>query len=61
MGGWAKGEAQPKDSVSVEKFAQLVLDDVVGTEKGGLIADYLLSQTQGLNELSQELAKGKSI
>ncbi|XXH01663.1 hypothetical protein Hte_008023 [Hypoxylon texense] len=38
IAGWAKGESQPKDSLSVEKFAQLVLDDVVGTEKGGLVS-----------------------
>ncbi|KAI0181297.1 oxidoreductase [Hypoxylon sp. FL1284] len=80
IAGWAKGEAQPKDSLSAENFAQLVLDDIVGTERGGLvsrgpyasmlrrivhwaptwIADYALSQGQGLNELSQKLAKDKS-
>ncbi|KAI2602583.1 oxidoreductase [Hypoxylon sp. NC1633] len=80
IAGWAKGEAQPKDSLSVEKFAHLVLDDVIGTDKGGLvsrgpyatmirrighwaptwIADYILSQNQGLKELSQKLAKEDS-
>lgn len=35
---WANGEAQPKDSLSADKFAELVVDDIVGAGKGGLIS-----------------------
>ncbi|GAP82850.2 putative short-chain dehydrogenase reductase family [Rosellinia necatrix] len=35
---WAGGEAQPKDGLSAEKFAELVVDDIVGTRKGGLLS-----------------------
>lgn len=38
IGSWAKGESQPKDSLSAEKFAELVVDDVLGTGKGGLVS-----------------------
>ncbi|KAK2613348.1 hypothetical protein N8I77_000266 [Diaporthe amygdali] len=34
----ASGEFLPKDSLSAEKFAELVLDDVIGTGKGGLVS-----------------------
>ncbi|KAH7311248.1 oxidoreductase, partial [Stachybotrys elegans] len=37
IGGWAKGEAQPKDSISTDEFAKLVMDDIIG-EKGGLVS-----------------------
>ncbi|KAI0475660.1 hypothetical protein GGR56DRAFT_695433 [Xylariaceae sp. FL0804] len=53
IAGWAQGEAQPKDGISAERFAELVVSDVVGTSKGGL--DFILSQNQGLSELSQSL------
>lgn len=33
----ASGEFLPKDSLSAEKFAELVLDDITGTGKGGLV------------------------
>lgn len=33
----AKGEFIPKDSISAEEFAEMVVDDVVGTGKGGLV------------------------
>lgn len=38
IAGWATGDAVPKDGISAEKFAQLVLDDVIGTAKGGLVS-----------------------
>ncbi|KFA71215.1 hypothetical protein S40288_03873 [Stachybotrys chartarum IBT 40288] len=38
INGWAKGEAQPKDSLSAAKFAELVVSDVIGTDKGGLVS-----------------------
>ncbi|KAI1084535.1 oxidoreductase [Whalleya microplaca] len=80
IAGWATGEAQPKDNLSVDKFAELVVGDVISTDKGGLvsrgpyasmirligqwaptwIADYILSQNQGIKELTQKLAKDKS-
>ncbi|KUI68649.1 NADPH-dependent 1-acyldihydroxyacetone phosphate reductase [Cytospora mali] len=76
----ARGDLFPKDSASAEKFAELVVDDIIGTGKGKLVSrgpyalmlrcigqwaptwvgDYLLSQNQGLKELSQNLAQGKS-
>ncbi|KAI1458107.1 oxidoreductase [Annulohypoxylon moriforme] len=69
----ASGEFIPKDGMPAEKFAELIVDDVVGTGKGGVVsrgpyapmlkyigrlaptwlADYLLSQNQGIKELSQ--------
>ncbi|ROV94220.1 hypothetical protein VSDG_05685 [Cytospora chrysosperma] len=75
----ARGDFIPKDSLSAEKFAELVMDDVMGTNRGGLVSrgpyavmlrcigqwaptwakDYLLSQNQGIKELSQELAQDK--
>ncbi|KAI8949841.1 hypothetical protein F4801DRAFT_603029 [Xylaria longipes] len=78
IASWATGEAQPKDSLSAEKFAELVMDDILGTGKGGLVsrgpyatllkcigqwapswlADYVLSQNQGLKELSQSILHG---
>ncbi|KAI0471518.1 oxidoreductase [Xylariaceae sp. FL0804] len=75
IAGWASGEALPKDSLSADKFAELVVGDILGTDKGLVsrgpyaallrrighwapiwIADYVLSQNQGLKELSQHLA-----
>ncbi|KAK7731533.1 hypothetical protein SLS53_008773 [Cytospora paraplurivora] len=76
----AKGEFIPKDSISAEKFAELVVDDVIGTGKGGIVnrgayapllrwvgyyaptwlKDYLVSEQQGLKELSQQLAQDNS-
>lgn len=76
----AGGEFIPKDGLSAEKFAELVLDDVIGTGKGGIfsrgpyapmlkyigrwaptwLGDYLLSQNQGLKELSQTLVRKQS-
>jgi NAD(P)-dependent dehydrogenase (short-subunit alcohol dehydrogenase family) len=38
IGGWAKGEAQPKDSCSADEFAKLVINDIVGTSKGGIVS-----------------------
>ncbi|RYC57692.1 hypothetical protein CHU98_g8508 [Xylaria longipes] len=38
IASWATGEAQPKDSLSAEKFAELVMDDILGTGKGGLVS-----------------------
>ncbi|KAH8764331.1 oxidoreductase [Diaporthe sp. PMI_573] len=71
---WASGETMPKDGLSADKFAELVVDDVLGTKnpKGGLlsrgpyatllrligtwapmwVADYALSQDQGLDKLA---------
>ncbi|KUI53705.1 ABC transporter C family member 3 [Cytospora mali] len=77
----ARGELIPKDSLSAEKFAELVVDDVIGTGKGGLVskgpyaamirkigqwaptwlADYILSQNQGLKELTQKLEQDNSV
>jgi hypothetical protein len=34
----ARGDFIPKDSLSAEKFAELVVDDVMGTNKGGLVS-----------------------
>lgn len=34
----AAGELLPKGSLSAEKFAELVVDDVMGTGKGGLVS-----------------------
>ncbi|XDG08075.1 hypothetical protein ABKA04_007690 [Annulohypoxylon sp. FPYF3050] len=34
----AGGEFIPKDGLSAEKFAELVLDDVIGTGKGGIFS-----------------------
>lgn len=40
IAGWAKGESQPKDGMSAEKFGDLVVDDVLGTAtaKGGVVS-----------------------
>lgn len=38
IAGWANGTAQPKDSLSVDKFAELVVDDIMGTGKGGVVS-----------------------
>lgn len=40
IASWANGEAQPKDSLPADKFAELVVDDVLGTKnpKGGLLS-----------------------
>ena len=38
IGGWAKGESQPKDNLSPDKFAELVVGDIIGTDKGGLVS-----------------------
>lgn len=34
----ARGDLIPKDSLSAEKFAELVVDDVIGTDKGRLVS-----------------------
>lgn len=36
---WASGETMPKDGLPAERFAELVVDDVLGTKnpKGGLL------------------------
>lgn len=74
---WACGEALPKDSLPADKFAELVVDDVLGIKntKGGLLsrgpyaallrrigtwapiwmADYAVSQNQGLDRLGKEV------
>lgn len=73
---WACGEALPKDGLPANKFAELVVDDVLGIKnpKGGLLsrgpyaallrwigtwapmwmADYAVSQNQGLDRLGKE-------
>lgn len=38
IAGWAKGEAQPKDSLSAERFGELVVPDIIGTSNKGGIA-----------------------
>lgn len=40
IAGWAKGESQPKDGMSADKFGELVVDDVLGTAtpKGGVVS-----------------------
>lgn len=36
INGWATGELKPKGT-SAENFAQTILDDIVGSGKGGLV------------------------
>lgn len=40
IAGWANGESLPKDSLPVDKFAELVADDVLGKKnpKGGRLS-----------------------
>ncbi|KAI0193818.1 oxidoreductase [Astrocystis sublimbata] len=38
IASWANGEAQPKDSLSAEKFGELLVDDIVGSTKGGVVS-----------------------
>ncbi|KAI0450061.1 hypothetical protein F5B21DRAFT_492420 [Xylaria acuta] len=35
---WANGEVLPNDSLSAEKFAGLIVHDIVGSGKGGLVS-----------------------
>ncbi|CAJ2507915.1 Uu.00g091010.m01.CDS01 [Anthostomella pinea] len=36
--GWATGDAVPKDRLSVDGFAELVMSDVLGADKGGIVS-----------------------
>ncbi|KAI1117677.1 oxidoreductase [Nemania sp. NC0429] len=38
IASWARGEVLPKDGASAEKFAEMVVDDIVGTTAGGIFS-----------------------